>query len=224
MLAIPTPASSPLLCTRLPRAPTASTSSADASPSLRRTVTHTTLLPPTPIVHASQRLQLSIHAPATRLLNDIAPVFPSIINTQSQARPFLVLPVMFPTVHDLVASGADVDRERDDVLEAFVAFGHELARRVRAKADACGAAGDDWWFDFTDPASGYPMLTAPGPSLYPDVHGAQALLRYDVMNVGCCKVLLHPTWGSKVYPATCFSTAPASVLVECIADLIVANE
>lgn len=34
------------------------------------------------------------------------------------------------------------------------------------------------------------------------------------MNAGCCKILLHPTWGSAVYPASIFTTAPADTLIE----------
>ena len=38
------------------------------------------------------------------------------------------------------------------------------------------------------------------------------------LNAGCCKVLLHPTWGSAVYPATLFTTAPLDKLLEAIAE------
>ena len=41
---------------------------------------------------------------------------------------------------------------------------------------------------------------------------AQILLGYPVQNVGCCKIILHPQWRSRIYPATLFTTAPASVL------------
>jgi hypothetical protein len=34
------------------------------------------------------------------------------------------------------------------------------------------------------------------------------------MNAGCCKILLHPSWGSAVYPASIFTTTPANILVE----------
>lgn len=34
------------------------------------------------------------------------------------------------------------------------------------------------------------------------------------MNAGCCKVLLHPQWGSAVYPATLFTTAPVAIVVQ----------
>jgi hypothetical protein len=39
------------------------------------------------------------------------------------------------------------------------------------------------------------------------------------MNAGCCKVLLHPLWGSAVYPATLFTTAPKDTVTE-ILDLL----
>lgn len=31
---------------------------------------------------------------------------------------------------------------------------------------------------------------------YNEVEGFQILLNYRVMNAGCCKILLHPQWGS----------------------------
>ncbi|KAJ3282384.1 hypothetical protein HDU76_008718, partial [Blyttiomyces sp. JEL0837] len=72
------------------------------------------------------------------------------------------------------------------------------------------------WSDMTDPASGYPMFTPRGTSLYPDVDGAVRLLRYSTTLVGCCKVLSHPRWGSRNYPATLFTTAPLSLVEEAL--------
>ena len=46
------------------------------------------------------------------------------------------------------------------------------------------------------------------------VDGAQQLLEYSVQNAGCCKILLHPSWSSAVYPATIFTTAPAGMITE----------
>ncbi|KAF9296516.1 hypothetical protein BGZ74_010305 [Mortierella antarctica] len=64
----------------------------------------------------------------------------------------------------------------------------------------------------TDPASGFPNYTERGRDIYPDVEGCHMLLKYDFQAAGCCKILLHPNWGSKVYPATFFTTAPLDVL------------
>ncbi|KAI9152619.1 hypothetical protein H9P43_009415 [Blastocladiella emersonii ATCC 22665] len=177
----------------------ASACAACSSSTSTRVRHHTTHLPPTLVEFESCPLQVSVHAPATRFLRDLAPVFPTVDSAN-----ILVVPVLQPTVLDMVAYGRDVDAERDALLERFVRFASRLADRLTEKG---------YWCDFTDPASGYPVRSAAGSALYPDVSGCTALLRYDVMNVGCCKVVLHPDWGSKVYPATCFTTAPSEVVV-----------
>jgi hypothetical protein len=40
----------------------------------------------------------------------------------------------------------------------------------------------------------------------------------SVMNAGCCKILLHPSYGSAVYPATIFATAPQEVMDQILLD------
>jgi len=65
--------------------------------------------------------------------------------------------------------------------------------------------------DLADPCSGLPVLGERGGSFYPDVIGGQMLLNYDVIDTGCCKLLAHPRWHTRVYPATLFTTAPLDV-------------
>jgi hypothetical protein len=47
---------------------------------------------------------------------------------------------------------------------------------------------------------------------YSEVEGLSLLLGYRTANAGCCKVILHPKWGSSVYPATLFARAPVGAL------------
>ncbi|KAJ3368076.1 hypothetical protein GGF31_006909 [Allomyces arbusculus] len=177
------------------------------------------VLPPTPIAYADHDgavipLEVSVHAVGRRFARELVGVFPDMpsyaesLHDDSEPT-LLVIPVVQPTTHDLVEFGRDVDAERDVMLERFVRFAHALAERI----------GDTWWADMTDPASGYPIRTRPGPRLYPDVPGIQTLLRYDAMNVGCCSVLLHPRWGSHMYPASFFAVAPARVVLDALAEL-----
>jgi Methylmalonic aciduria and homocystinuria type D protein len=56
------------------------------------------------------------------------------------------------------------------------------------------------------------MIHQTGNKVFSEVDSAQQLLGYSVMNAGCCKVLLHPQWGSAVYPATIFARAPEEVV------------
>ncbi|CAN0431337.1 unnamed protein product [Laminaria digitata] len=61
------------------------------------------------------------------------------------------------------------------------------------------------------------MLTRSN-KVYSEVEGLQLLLQYQVMNAGSCKVLLHPQWGSAVYPASLFCTAPAELVQRLLAE------
>ena len=49
---------------------------------------------------------------------------------------------------------------------------------------------------------------------YSEVDGMELLLKYRCLNAGHCKILLHPTWGASVYPASMFTHAPLSVIRE----------
>jgi hypothetical protein len=60
------------------------------------------------------------------------------------------------------------------------------------------------------------MLTAGCTRPYNEVAGFEHLLRYRTQNAGCCKILLHPRWGSSCYPATLFTTAPVEAFVEAL--------
>jgi hypothetical protein len=56
------------------------------------------------------------------------------------------------------------------------------------------------------------MLTPHCTRPYSEVAGFEHLLRYKTQNAGCCKILLHPRWGSSCYPATIFTTAPVKTV------------
>lgn len=53
-------------------------------------------------------------------------------------------------------------------------------------------------------------------TVYSEVDALSTLLRYTCQNAGCCKVILHPKWGSSVYPATLFAKAPLEAVLEAI--------
>ena len=56
-------------------------------------------------------------------------------------------------------------------------------------------------------------------TVYGEVDAMQTLLGYPVANAGCCKVVLHPQWGSSVYPATMFADAPLDALLRVIEEV-----
>lgn len=113
----------------------------------------------------------------------------------------LVVPTCQRTKMDIVKTGEEVDEEKDFCLERFLDF----AKKV---CDALIANGH--WADYIDPCSGLSMVHRDSQSIYGEVDALVTLLNYQTTNSGCCKVVLHPQWGSAVYPASLFTKAPAA--------------
>ena len=74
------------------------------------------------------------------------------------------------------------------------------------------------WADYIDPCSGLPMVHKEGAAVYGEVDALVTLLGYPTANAGCCKVVLHPQWGSAVYPASIFARAPREALLRAVAE------
>ena len=154
-----------------------------------------TLFPPLELELATGSIEVSVHETRRAFQTEVEFVLPGI----SFDRGLLVIATMQRAGMDLVAVGDDVEQEKDRLLETFMAFAKGLCERLVAKGH---------FADYVDPCSGLPMLTKDANKVFSEVDSAQQLLGYAVMNCGCCKVLLHPSWGSAVYPASIFTNAP----------------
>ena len=110
---------------------------------------------------------------------------------------------------DIIQTGAPVDEEKDFCLERFLSFAKKVTDRLIA---------DGHWSDYVDPCSGLAMVNKASQSIYGEVDALVTLLNYQTTNSGCCKVVLHPTWGSAVYPASIFTKAPPAALADAIAE------
>lgn len=71
-----------------------------------------------------------------------------------------------------------------------------------------------FWADWVDPSSGLPMVHRACAGVYDEVAALAALGGFRVQNAGCCKIALHPAWGSGVYPASVFAKAPREEVEE----------
>eukprot|EP00887_Chlorella_sp_A99_P003154 scaffold9.g3154.t1 len=145
-------------------------------------------------------MEYSIHEVQRQHRDVVAAVFPG-----ESPDGMLVVPTCQQASVDLVGRGEQVETEKDRLLE-----------RVRAYVCARLAAAGHW-ADYIDPCSGLPMVHRETGSMYGEVDALATLLGYHCQNAGCCKVVLHPRWGSAVYPATLFAKAPAAEVAATLA-------
>ncbi|KAL0050072.1 hypothetical protein WJX82_003888 [Trebouxia sp. C0006] len=161
----------------------------------------TTLLP---VTNSICGLEYSVHQCPPRHWREVSMIFPGLT-----ADGLLIVPTCQHSKMDLVQTGEVVEEEKDALLEKFM----EFAKGVCNKATDRGH-----WADYIDPCSGLPMMHTDCTAPYGEVDGFSALLGYQTANAAGCKVLIHPCWGTSVYPATLFTKAPVNVLKKVIEE------
>jgi hypothetical protein len=162
------------------------------------------LFPPTLL---SNGIEYSVHTVPRAFRSDLAPVLPGV---PLEGEPtFLIVPTCQRSCVDLVNWDDPVAREKDLLLERFVAWAAVVCDRLAARG---------FWGDYVDPCSGLAVRTPHSRIAYPEVDAFEALLKWRTGLAGCCKVLAHPTWGTHAYLATLFARAPMEALQEAIAE------
>ncbi|RLN93891.1 hypothetical protein BBJ28_00014978 [Nothophytophthora sp. Chile5] len=174
--------------------------------------------------------QVSVHSCPRLMLRELMHVFPAQFGRKA-VEPVLAILTCQKSLMDLSQFGEDADKEKDRLLETFVAFAQQVATQLAAR---------QFWVDFIDPCSGLPfcvdtnavaagdcgecccglqMLTLSSNKVYSEVDGVELLLRYRCLSAGMCKILVHPVWGAAVYPASLFTNAPFEVVQEVLLSL-----
>ncbi|KAL6750020.1 methylmalonic aciduria and homocystinuria type D protein [Haematococcus lacustris] len=147
-------------------------------------------------------IEWSVHACPANAYREISSVFPSLGPNLER---LLIVPTCQHAAVDLVQTGDIIEQEKDALLEKFMAWASTVCNLLIAQGH---------WAEYIDPCSGLPMIQREGNTVYAEVEALSQLMGYKTANAGCCKVLLHPRWGSAVYPASLFTTAPPEQLLQ----------
>jgi hypothetical protein len=96
----------------------------------------------------------------------------------------------------------ETEKEKEKLREKFMRFGCDVAFNLRDRG---------YLTDLIDPRTGYPLLSHSGVFPHDDTAVAQALLKYPAIE-NKCHVLVHPDWGTAVYPSVMLSEAPPDMI------------
>jgi len=153
-----------------------------------------------------QAVQISIHTPSEYIRVNRDRIFP---DWQHQPQ-FWVVIVLQRSRYPLVKITPEIEQEKELLREKFMRFGCDLAFNLRDRL-CPGEAHRGYLADLIDPRTGYPLLSRPGEIPHNDTAVVKALLHYPVLKNKCC-ILVHPIWGTAVYPSIFISTAPPIIL------------
>ena len=88
--------------------------------------------------------------------------------------------------------------EKQRLRREFITFGFALAFALQTQG---------FMTEVFDPRSAFPLLSPPGELRHNDVRAAANLPAMQIQP-GLCPMLVHPLWGTAVYPATILTAAP----------------
>lgn len=114
-----------------------------------------------------------------------------------------VLIVLQLSACDLRDRTATTEAEKQKLRQQFVAFGLTVVDRLQQLG---------YQADLFDPQTGLPMVSTPGQIHLDDVAVVRDCLGYPTLGHRGCSVILHPTWGSAIYPSVLLSSAPPALV------------
>jgi len=103
------------------------------------------------------------------------------------------------TMTDMAAWSEEMEAEREKLLESFFKIATEIATFMKK---------DGFWCDFIDPSSGRPYFGNFTNHTLFETDERYKHFGFDIEDLGCCKVIRHEVWGTRVFIGTLFTNAP----------------
>ncbi|XP_071341539.1 metabolism of cobalamin associated Db isoform X2 [Trachinotus anak] len=133
------------------------------------------------------------------LQRDFQSMFP-----EAPASDMMVVTVTQKTQNDMTSWCAEVEQEREQVLEKFVDGAKEICYALQS---------DGFWADFIDPSSGLAFFGSYTNNTLFETDDRYRHLGFQIEDLGCCRVIRHVLWGTHVFVGTIFTDAPPSSLI-----------
>ena len=153
-------------------------------------------------------MQCSVHTPSQFIVTHQANLLPS------WSRPVAsVLVVLQPCTCELLGQTPAAELQKHDLREQFLAFGSTIARHLEHLGHLA---------EVFDPRTGEPSRSQSGLLPLDDVAVVKSCLGYSAIVHADCWAIVHPAWGSAVYPSTLLSSAPPAIVQE-VCDRVLLN-
>lgn len=141
-------------------------------------------------------MEYSIHVPNSFICANLHRLLP---DWSQPVRSVLV--VLQPAQLELIQVTPETDAQKQQLRQRFLKFGLEVVYQLRRLGHLA---------DLFDPRTGLPLLSQAGTLRLDDVAVVRSTLGYSTAQFGTCCSILHPHWGSAVYPSILISSAESS--------------
>ncbi|KAM7406815.1 hypothetical protein PAMA_002841 [Pampus argenteus] len=133
------------------------------------------------------------------LKKDFQSMFP-----EAPSSGMMVVTVTQKTQNNMTAWCAEVDQERELMLDKFVDGAKEICYALQREG---------FWADFIDPSSGLAFFGSYTNNTLFETDDRYRHLGFQIEDLGCCRVIQHSLWGTHIFVGTIFTNAPPSSLI-----------
>ncbi|BAU13389.1 hypothetical protein LEP3755_39280 [Leptolyngbya sp. NIES-3755] len=120
-----------------------------------------------------------------------------------------IVVVLQPADRELTERCWETDLQKQKLRSQFLEFGLKVAESLK-----------DHLVELFDPKTGFPVLSGAGSLRLDDVAVVRSTLGYTIAPVGNCLTIVHPLWGSAVYPSILMSSAEMRLVDAAVAGLL----
>ncbi|XP_070565050.1 cobalamin trafficking protein CblD-like [Ptychodera flava] len=103
------------------------------------------------------------------------------------------------TTNDMSGWSPAVEKERNELTDYFVEGAQEICQLLQSEG---------YWADFIDPASGLAYYGPHTNTALFETDERYKTLGFDIVDLGCCKVISHHLWGTHAFVGSVFTNAP----------------
>lgn len=151
-------------------------------------------------------MQYSVHPPSEFISQHSEKLLPDWV---APIRSIVV--VLQPAERELAECCPETDQQKQVLRSKFLAFGLRVTEILRQQG---------YLADLFDPKTGLPLLSESGSLRLDDVAVVRSTLGYTTKLIGNCATLIHPNWGSAVYPSILMSSANRELVELTVAGLL----
>ncbi|HTL90611.1 MAG TPA: methylmalonic aciduria and homocystinuria type D protein [Leptolyngbya sp.] len=151
-------------------------------------------------------IQYSVHPPSHYICQHSEKLLPG---WSAPIRSIVV--ILQPADRELTERCLATELQKQALRSQFIEFGLKVVELLRQLGHLA---------ELFDPKTGFPILSEAGSLRLDDVAVVRSTLGYAIVPVGNCCTIVHPTWGSAVYPSILMSSADSSLVESAVAGLL----
>ncbi|XP_028249593.1 metabolism of cobalamin associated Db [Parambassis ranga] len=140
------------------------------------------------------KVECAIQSCPELLKKDIQSMFP-----EAPSSDVMVVTVTQKTENDMTSWCMEVEQEREQMLDKFVDGAKEICSALQREG---------FWADFIDPSSGLAFFGMYTNNTLFETDDRYRHLGFQIEDLGCCRVIRHPLWGTHVFVGSIFTNAP----------------